>query len=101
MTAEAEKIAILAKTGDLGELHANEIVRQVSSLRKSSRITDTLFPRICVDFFRFLSPLTVAVRGWRALVPTCQRLGVVVLLLDELGLQLEREEYPAHWRSCQ
>ena len=56
----------------------------MSIVWKSSRITDTLFPRIRVGFFVF-TPLIVSVRDWRALVPTCQRLGVVVLLLDEPG----------------
>jgi hypothetical protein len=48
---------------------------------------------------RFLALPIVAVRDWRALAPTRQRLGVVVLLLDELGLRLVQEECPAYCRS--
>jgi hypothetical protein len=45
-TAGAAEIAILAKTGDLGELRRNETVHEVASVWKSSRNTDTLFPKI-------------------------------------------------------
>jgi hypothetical protein len=80
-------------------LRGNEIVCEVVSVWKSGRNTDTLFPKIRVGFLRFLALLIVAVRDWLALVPTCQRLGVVVLLLDERGLQLEQKECRAYCRS--
>ena len=94
----ADKIAILAKTGDLRGLHGNEVAREVSSVWKSSRNTDTLFPKIHVGFFDLLALPIVAARDWRALVPTCPRLAVVVLLLDELG-PLEQEDCPAEGHS--
>jgi hypothetical protein len=53
MIVETEKIAILAKTGDLGGLHGNELVREVPTVWKSSRNTDTLFPKIHADFLVF------------------------------------------------
>ena len=68
---------------------------------KAVAIQTLCFQRFVSVFFRFLVLLIVAVKDWRALVPTCQKLGVVVLLLDELGLQLAQEEYPACSRSCQ
>src|ERR1700722_369694 len=71
----------------------------MSIVGKSSRNTDTLFPKIRLGFVPFLAPPIVVVRDWRALVPRCQRLGVVVLLLDELGLQFEQGEYPPDCRS--
>jgi hypothetical protein len=50
---EAEKIAILTKTVDLGELRGNETVCELSSVWKSSRNTDTFFPKIRAGSFRF------------------------------------------------
>jgi hypothetical protein len=49
-------MAILAKTGDLGRLPGEEVVRVLSSLWKRSRITDTFFPRVSVGFLGLLSP---------------------------------------------
>jgi hypothetical protein len=66
--AEAEQIAILAKTGDLGELRGSEVVREVSCVWKSSGTTDTLFPTIRLRFFRFLA---ASYRRGERLASTC------------------------------
>jgi hypothetical protein len=47
----AEKIAILAKTEDLRGLDGNKVACKVSSIWKSSRNTDTLFPKMHIGFF--------------------------------------------------
>jgi len=48
-------MAILAKTGDLGVLRGEKVLRVVSRVWKSSRITDTLFPKAFIDFGHLLS----------------------------------------------
>jgi hypothetical protein len=65
---EAQRIAILAKTVDLGELRGNEIVCELSSVWKTSRNTDTFFPKIRVGFFRFRA---ASYRRGERLASTC------------------------------